>query len=128
MIIELFMRDKRRFSKPIAMNSLVGGALQRHGIGRQVEAAMVVRRANELFKTILESHIFEDVRVISYQNKNMIVACKHHAAVREATRAANDVRASLQVDFPALQLKNIFCNVRNDYTARYDSTEDANRV
>ena len=105
-------RADRPFKKrPDTMNSLVGGALQRHGIGKQVEAAMVVKRANELLYSMVGEQYHVDIRVLSFQTNVLHVACRHAPARYMVESVQKDVCQALTADIPAVTIANVFCRI-----------------
>jgi len=105
------MKKKVYNIKPIHLGSLIDDTLKRHGIGRQVVASMIIKRADALMQDLLADHVKKDVRVISYKNEVITIACRHHPAMQEATRTAEDIKQSLFVDFPYIQLKEMVCKI-----------------
>ncbi|MFH1711728.1 MAG: hypothetical protein ABH846_00625 [Patescibacteria group bacterium] len=105
------MKKKTYNKKPILLNDLINSTLARHGIGRQVTASLITKRSKELMRDILEDHVKNDVKVISYNNKIITIACRHHAAMREAARSSEELKQMLYIDFPDIQLNQINCKI-----------------
>lgn len=86
-------------------------AMARHGIRRQVTAALLVQRANELILDALDKHVHSDVRVVSFYNNTLHIACKHSAAVRAAQIIADPLKSELEIHFPSVTIKQVYCRV-----------------
>jgi hypothetical protein len=105
-------KANRPFKKrPDSINFLVGGALKRHGIGPQVQAAMIVKRANEVLDRIIEERFRSDVRVISFQRTELHVACRHAPARHVIDSVRVQISEEMTVHFPSITINRIFCKV-----------------
>ncbi|MCH8049363.1 hypothetical protein IH979_01485 [Patescibacteria group bacterium] len=96
------------------MNDILRDALKRHGIERQVTAARIVKRANELLEMALDNHVRKDVKIISFIQEELFAACRHPAALRQANRSTVDLKAQLEVDFPEQTIRRIVCRLDPD--------------
>ncbi len=105
-------RLQRQFKKrPDQMNSLIGGALKRHGIGAQVEAAMIVKRANELLDRVLDERYLVDARVVSFQQTVLHVACRHAPARHMIESVRVQICDELEQQFPSITIDRILCRI-----------------
>lgn len=90
----------------------MSAAMKRHGIAKQVTAALLVKRARELANEALDDHVAEDVYVVSYHGNILHVACRHPAAVRAAQVISTPLKQELEIDFPRVTIKTISCRVQ----------------
>lgn len=65
------------------LSDLLGGALQRAGIMRQVGAAIIVQAADQALEEVFDQGILEYVRCRSYRDQLVILACRHAAVAQE---------------------------------------------
>jgi hypothetical protein len=105
-------RANRPFKKdPDKINKLVGGALNRHGIGAQVEAAMIVKRANELLDRVVDDRYRVDVRVVSFQRTVLHVACRHAPARHVIESVRVQISDEMKKQFPSISIDRILCRI-----------------
>lgn len=90
----------------------MSAAMKRHGIAKQVTAALLVKRARELAQEALDDHVANDVFVVSYHSNVLHVACRHPAAVRAAQVISTPLKEELEIDFPQITIKTISCRVQ----------------
>lgn len=98
---------------PTGIGNLLGGVLKRHGIEKQVTAAMIVDFAREQLNERLAKNLQPDIQITSYQHGELIIDCRHPAAVREAQNLVPDLQAKLQRQFPTITVSKIFCRLRS---------------
>ena len=67
-----------------SLKGMLDGALARHGIRRQVAAAMIVVKANEVLTAMLVRPLVDDVRALSFRDGHLVLACRHAAAAYDA--------------------------------------------
>lgn len=84
--------------------SLTDSILARHGIGKQVLAAQVVRKAQEKLCAMIPSEFQRDMKVLSFKDKEITIACQNPTARYEADAVAPELARSLEEDFPQLSL------------------------
>lgn len=88
-----------------SVGSMLDGILARHGIAKQVMASRVVSRGNEILHTLLPPQMLGDIKVLSYQNGILTLACRHAAAVYDGGGLGEALSRSLEAEFPALTIK-----------------------
>lgn len=86
--------------RPIGLGSLIESALGRHGIKKQVTAAMVVVRANEVLAEFLEAPLRDDVRVANYIDGKLTLACRHAAAAYAVQPRVQDIARKVEESIP----------------------------
>lgn len=84
--------------------SLTDSILARHGIGKQVLAAQVVRKAQEKLCAMIPAEFQRDMKVLSFKDKEITIACQNPTARYEADAVAPELARSLEEDFPQLSL------------------------
>ena len=85
-------------------SSLTDSILARHGIGKQVLAAQVVRKANEKLIALIPPEFQRDMKVLSFKEKEVTIACQNPTARYEADAVAPQLARALEEDFPSLSL------------------------
>lgn len=107
-------RKKRKFTGPAKIDNMMSYALNRHGIKKQVTAAMITVRVNELIKEFLAPHISKDVHAISYAKEVILVACRHPAAVYEAQAIHDPVKKTIEAEFPKITISKVNFHINQE--------------
>ncbi|MFA6130736.1 MAG: hypothetical protein WC730_00515 [Patescibacteria group bacterium] len=89
------------------MGDLMSGAMRRHGIERQITAAMIVEKAKEYLPQVFEPAACLDLVVISYQNERLSIGCRHSEAMYLVTAKRDALKELLEQDFPATMIRDI---------------------
>ncbi|MFA5946788.1 MAG: hypothetical protein WC813_02075 [Patescibacteria group bacterium] len=84
--------------------SLTDSILARHGIGKQVLAAQVVRKAQEKLVALIPPEFQRDMKILSFKDKEVTIACQNPTARYEADTVAPQVARLLEEDFPQLSI------------------------
>ena len=87
-----------------ALKNMLGGALARHGITRQVTAAMVVVRANEVLAEMLGKPLVDDVRALSFRDGRLSLACRHASAAYDAEPCTEALAHRLEEAIPDVSI------------------------
>lgn len=95
------------------IDSLITNALKRHGIAKQVTSAMVVESSRRFLEKRLSADLLNDLAVISFNHEELIIDCRHPAAVRLAQSLTGSLQQELTREFPTLTVANIFCRLRS---------------
>jgi len=96
------IQKRKGFNKtPDGISGLMSSVLARHNIGRQVNAAMIVQTADQILVSIVEEHMLPDVKVLSFKEGSLIVACRHPAAVHAMQSYCNTLKARIEEAMPA---------------------------
>lgn len=90
---------------------MLSDAVRRHGIGGQVEAAMVVKCANDELDSLVEQTQRKDLRAISYVRGELLVVCRHNAAAHLATSLRSSLVERIEVEVPRVTIRNIICRI-----------------
>lgn len=98
--------------KPATIGSLLDGVLARHGIKRQVGAAMVVVRANEVLAGMLTGPLANDVRALSFCDGRLLLACHHAAAAYDAQDYTTELAKRLEEAIPDVTISGIDIRVK----------------
>lgn len=89
------------------MDSLVSGILSRHGIKRQVTSAMIVSSAQRIIISLVPEVAVNDVKVISFTENDLRVACRHSAASHTVSKYGEKLINQLKEKFPDIQLERV---------------------
>jgi hypothetical protein len=84
--------------------SLTDSILARHGIGKQVLAAQVVRKAQEELVGLIPPEFQRDMKILSFKEKEVTIACQNPTARYEADAVASQLARALEEDFPSLSI------------------------
>jgi hypothetical protein len=103
------------------LGNLLDSALRRHGITKQVTATMIVLRANELLQSICAGPLMNDVKVVSYKNNELYVACRHSAASFDVQPLLPRLRYTLEQSFPDKTFAKIYTRIS---TAEWYNNDD----
>ncbi|MBU0614162.1 hypothetical protein KJ766_02680 [Patescibacteria group bacterium] len=106
------MQERKRFVKPVALSGIVAYALKRHGFERQVTASMIVQTVREEVPKMVEPHVLNDVRVVSFSGGNLTISCKNGPAIDYMVTKRAEIKNLVESAFPTITLKNIYCNIR----------------
>jgi len=109
---KLPQRANRPFkTHPDKIDSLMTGALKRHGIGVQVQAAMIVKQANELLDELIRPEHRVDVRVVSYKQAELHVACRHAQARYMVDGVQDRIQTHIEEQFPSVTITRLYCRI-----------------
>lgn len=90
--------------RPIGIGKLLEATLGRHGIKKQVTAAMVVVRANELLAEYLQPPLRDDVRTASYNDSKLTLGCRTAAAAYEVQPLMADIGKRIEEYIPDITI------------------------
>ena len=90
--------------RPIGIGSLIEATLGRHGIKKQVTAAMVVVRANELLVEYLQPPLRDDVRAASYKDNRLTLGCRTAASAYEVQPLIADIGKRIEEYIPDITI------------------------
>ncbi|MEK9155086.1 MAG: hypothetical protein AAB839_00385 [Patescibacteria group bacterium] len=94
------------------ISNLLQGALGRHGITKQVTAAMVVQRAEEVLAEMLEgTPLADDVRVTSYHNNEMLLGCANAPASFDMEAMVPEFLKRMAVECPEATISKVIARV-----------------
>ena len=106
------------------VSDLLGGALQRAGIMRQVGAAIVVQAADSALEEIFSEGILEYAQCRSYVDGEVIIACKHAAVAQEIILRKEDLVACITSRIPQADITDLSVvhrSTANRQAAWYDA-------
>lgn len=105
-------KANRPFKKnAVQMGNLVYDTLQRHGIGAQVQAAMIVREGNTILNDLIDPDLRKDVRVISFSNRNLTIACRHSASGHLMTSLRSELKNIIEQKIPNAIILDVFVKI-----------------
>lgn len=105
-------KANRPFKKnAVKMGNLVYDTLQRHGIGAQVQSAMIVRDGNIILDDLIDSNLRTDVRVISFLRGNLTVACRHSAAGHLMTSMRSKLKDEIEQRIPDATIYDVYIRI-----------------
>lgn len=99
-----------------SLSHLLGGSLTRYGISERVLAARIVTRANELLQEFMGRQA-DDVRVLSFKDQELILACGNATARYAAEGLAKKLARRLEEQFPDQTFKKISCRLNTRLTS-----------
>lgn len=85
-----------------SVGSMIDSVLARHGIAKQVLASQVVIRGNELLDELLREETRGDMKVLSYKEGIMTLACRHGAALYDAEGLCVTLKRAVEADLPSV--------------------------
>ena len=102
------MQNPKRRASLTKIGNLLEGALRRHGVAKQVTAAIIVDRANEILDEILgTSDLRQDVYAISYTSGTLVIGCKNAAASYDVDGMIPAIRSRLAEEVPEAEIHTI---------------------
>jgi len=67
----------------IPLKKILSGHLKKAGIGRQIEAAIVIEKFNKILEEIFGEKILKRVRAVSFRNKVLTINCLSSVLIQE---------------------------------------------
>ncbi len=102
------MQKPKRRASLTKIGSLLEGALRRHGVAKQVTAAIIVDRANEVLDELFGDSAFrKDVRAISYANGVLIIGCDNAGASYDLDGMSSRILARLAEEVPEAEVHTV---------------------
>ena len=89
------------------IGSLLGGALDRAGIMRQVGAAVIVQATNQALEELFGEGILTYAQCRSYVERTLVIACTHAAVAQEIKLQKQDVLAAVTRRVPRADVVDI---------------------
>lgn len=81
--------------------------MHRHGFGKQVTAAMIVKKADEYLQQLGSAPLKQDVKAISFQDDVLKIAVRNSAAGYELAALIPELHERLMRDFPSANIERI---------------------
>lgn len=108
-----FNKNRKRIpsKNALPLGGIISDAISRHGIAWQINAAMTVKKANEILDAIIDPKLRPDVRAISFTNNELIIFCRHSAASNLINDFKIDLQQMLEESIPSISVLNIICQV-----------------
>lgn len=107
-------KPNRKFTGPTDISKILEHTLGRHGIVRQVTSSMIVQRSNIFLIEKLGNHAKDDVKVISYKDDKISVACRHPSAVYEAQSLETELVDYIKKEFPSITISSIYFHLNQE--------------
>lgn len=96
--------------EPLSMADIGASAfLKRHGIERQVTSSLIVNEANAELKKVLDLHAQPDVLAVSFRNFELLIACRHPAAVHVVHPFSEGLKIHLEAKFGSITISKVNC-------------------
>ncbi len=94
---------------------MLEGTLKRHGITKQVTAAIIVDRAKEILaEMVAGSPLAQDVRVSSYASGILILGCDNAAATFDIDGMIPTLLSRIQSEIPEADITKIIARVQKE--------------
>lgn len=107
---------------PSGVGDLMTSAISRHNIGRQIISAMIVEKGNEILRNMLDMHMKADVKVLSYKQGQLIIACRHPAAVHAMQEYCTRLKERVEEALPTANIASVVCRTHPEvWTEQYGS-------
>lgn len=104
---------KRRRSSLTQISKMLEGTLKRHGITKQVTAAIIVDRAKEILaEMVAGTPLADDVRVASYAAGILILGCANSPATFDINGMIPTILARIQSEIPEADITKIIARVQ----------------
>ncbi len=100
----------------IPIGDLLGRAIKRAGIEREVTRAQILEAANEAVAKALPAGHAADAKAVSLKDGLLLVACRHASAAQAVFRASNDVLAALKRAAPRADVRRLLTRVEPSLT------------
>lgn len=104
-----FERMHRKHAIP--MGNLISETLKRHGIGSQVQAAMIVREGNQILDQLIDPELRRDIRVLSFTHRTLNLACRHSAAAHLANSLRVELKETIEEQIPDASIDRVFVRI-----------------
>ena len=104
--------QKRKKTSLTNIGNLLDGALRRHGVAKQVMAAIIIDRVNVLLDEMLESSpLRSDVNALSIINGTLVIACANAGASYDLDGILPELTAKLRDEIPEAEIHTIIPRV-----------------
>lgn len=94
-----------------SLDGLLGGAVKRAGIMKQVHSAHIVSIANLVVKSSVDPAVSPDVKAISYVGQELRVNCYHSVAAYEVKQKEKGIIAELTRREPTCNVHRILTRI-----------------
>ena len=90
------------------IGNLLDGALRRHGVAKQVTAAIIIDRVNAVLDDMFgSSPLRSDVSALSIVNGTLTLACKNAGASYDIDGMIPELKAKLREEIPEAEIHTI---------------------
>ena len=110
------------------LGDLLGGAVDRAGIRRNVNAAVIVEAGNHVLESLFGEGILIHARCISFTDRVLRLYCTHAALATEIKRRSNDIILMVTEQVPRAEVREISLKARastSTYAAWYDAPHES---
>ncbi len=105
-------QPRRTWTKnAFSTSDLMTSALARHNIGRQVNAAMIVTAADNVLRGLVDSYMKPDVKVLSYKHAQLVIACRHPAAVNAMHPLCDMLKQRIEETIPNANIVTVIARM-----------------
>ncbi|MFA6018287.1 MAG: hypothetical protein WCT28_01760 [Patescibacteria group bacterium] len=96
---------KLRRASLTKIGSLLEGTLRRHGVAKQVAAAIIIDRANDVLDALLgDTQLRKDVRAISFLNGTLVIGCNNAGASYDIDGMASKIITEMKEEVPEVEI------------------------
>ncbi len=103
---------------PVSIKDLLGKAVQRAGIDRQVAVAQVLEAADEAVRRLLPRGRAADARAAALRDGALIVACRHASAAQAVARGAPSLLDAVKRASPKADVRRVVTRLESDEETR----------
>lgn len=86
---------------------MISDTLARHGIGKQVKSAMIVREGNNALHKLINAEYLGDVRVLSFHNNTLTIVCRHSSSAHMINSMRIQIKEYIEVNIPDATINNV---------------------
>jgi hypothetical protein len=113
-------KQKKKASSLKGISGLLESALGRHGITKQVTAALIVVKANEILAEMLTPPLSEDVKALVYKDGILTIACKNAAAGFDIANMGEAIGKQLETEFSDVTITRVEHRVKPEVWKDWD--------
>lgn len=100
-----------RMRNPISIKDLLGGAVHRAGIEKEVSLAQLLEAANEVLATLLPADRAHDARALSLRDGVLTVACLHSSAAHIVSANMNMIMDAVKRAAPRAEIRRVLARL-----------------
>lgn len=89
------------------LKNLLQKSINKAGISRQVEAALLIEKAQGIIEKLLPSGVNKMTKVLYLRNQNLTIACLNSALAQEIKLYEREIIAKINKDFGKEVIKNL---------------------
>lgn len=95
------------------ISALLDGALRRHGVAKQVTAALIVEGANRVLDELLAgSALRHDVWAMSFDRGTLVIGCRSAAAAYDLDGMTKEIMDKIPEEVPEADVRSIVARMQ----------------